>query len=171
MAGAKLDDIDRKILAELTRNARIPVAELARKVGLSKTPVALRIRQLEEKMLLLARDLEFEAAAEARDYLLRRGLNRGAEDRFEIGFAPDSRTALTGALRDKGFDDALIVATTSGDGDDDSYENSRAAARSLAQTELENTIDVPVILRKNQGEEVSVMVARDLDFSGVYRLK
>lgn len=43
--------------------------------------------------------------------------------------------------------------------------------RSLAQTELENTIDVPVILRKNQGEEVSVMVARDLDFSGVYRLK
>ncbi|HCL15337.1 MAG TPA: hypothetical protein DIC61_09080, partial [Pseudomonas sp.] len=26
-----------------------------------------RIRQLEEKMLLLARDLEFEAAAEARD--------------------------------------------------------------------------------------------------------
>ncbi|WP_349294825.1 type IV secretion system protein VirB10 (plasmid) [Thioclava sp. 'Guangxiensis'] len=69
------------------------------------------------------------------------------------------------------IDDALIVATTSGDGDDGSYENSRAAARSLAQTELENTIDVPVILRKNQGEEVSVMVARDLDFSGVYRLK
>ncbi|MDT1061074.1 Lrp/AsnC family transcriptional regulator [Paracoccus sp. CPCC 101403] len=44
----KLDAIDRKILAELTENARIPVAELARKVGLSKTPVALRIRHLEE---------------------------------------------------------------------------------------------------------------------------
>jgi len=44
----KLDALDRKILAELIRNARIPIAELARKVGLSKTPVALRIRHLEE---------------------------------------------------------------------------------------------------------------------------
>jgi Lrp/AsnC family leucine-responsive transcriptional regulator len=44
----KLDSMDRRILAELTLNARIPVAELARKVGLSKTPVALRIRHLEE---------------------------------------------------------------------------------------------------------------------------
>ena len=43
-----LDALDRKILAELTRNARIPIAELARKVGLSKTPVALRIRHLED---------------------------------------------------------------------------------------------------------------------------
>ena len=43
-----LDALDRKILAELTRNARLPIAELARRVGLSKTPVALRIRHLEE---------------------------------------------------------------------------------------------------------------------------
>ena len=44
----KLDAYDRRILAELTRNARIPVAELARKVGLSKTPITLRIKHLEE---------------------------------------------------------------------------------------------------------------------------
>ena len=43
-----LDALDRKILAELTRNARLPIAELARRVGLSKTPVALRIKHLEE---------------------------------------------------------------------------------------------------------------------------
>lgn len=53
--------------------------------------------------------LQTAPAAEARDYLGRRGLDRAAEDRFELGFAPDSRTALTQALRDKGFDDALIV--------------------------------------------------------------
>ena len=47
-----LDGIDHKILAELVANARIPIAELARKVGLSKTPVALRIRQLEERGLI-----------------------------------------------------------------------------------------------------------------------
>ncbi|CAM3643782.1 Lrp/AsnC family transcriptional regulator [Paracoccus yeei] len=44
----RLDPVDWKILEELTQNARIPVAELARKVGLSKTPVALRIRHMEE---------------------------------------------------------------------------------------------------------------------------
>lgn len=43
-----LDAMDWKILRALTENARIPVTELARKVGLSKTPVALRIRHLEE---------------------------------------------------------------------------------------------------------------------------
>ena len=47
-----LDSINRRILAELLANARIPVTELARKVGLSKTPVALRIRQLEEAGLI-----------------------------------------------------------------------------------------------------------------------
>ena len=48
----ELDPINRKILAELVANARIPVSELARKVGLSKTPVGLRIRQLEEMGLI-----------------------------------------------------------------------------------------------------------------------
>ncbi len=53
--------------------------------------------------------LQTGAAVGARDYLARRGLDRAAEDRFEIGFAPDLRTALTQALRDKGFDEAMIV--------------------------------------------------------------
>ncbi|WP_442900719.1 Lrp/AsnC family transcriptional regulator [Falsirhodobacter sp. 20TX0035] len=48
----KLDATDRKILAEFAANARIPIAELARKVGLSKTPVALRVRQMEEAGLI-----------------------------------------------------------------------------------------------------------------------
>lgn len=47
-----LDSLDRKILAELSANARIPIAELARRVGLSKTPVALRMRQMEERGLI-----------------------------------------------------------------------------------------------------------------------
>jgi Lrp/AsnC family leucine-responsive transcriptional regulator len=49
---AKLDSFDRKILAELTRNARIPITELAKAVGLSKTPVAHRIKALEEAGLI-----------------------------------------------------------------------------------------------------------------------
>jgi Lrp/AsnC family leucine-responsive transcriptional regulator len=41
-----LDAFDRKILEELTENGRIPVAELAEKVGLSKTPCQNRFKRL-----------------------------------------------------------------------------------------------------------------------------
>lgn len=44
----KLDAINQRILEELVANARIPITELAKAVGLSKTPVAARIKQLEE---------------------------------------------------------------------------------------------------------------------------
>lgn len=47
-----LNSIDRRILDILTEDARIPVSELARRVGLSKTPVAARIRQMEAMGLI-----------------------------------------------------------------------------------------------------------------------
>jgi Lrp/AsnC family leucine-responsive transcriptional regulator len=47
-----IDPIDRKILAALTENARLPIVELARRVGLSKTPVAARMRALEERGII-----------------------------------------------------------------------------------------------------------------------
>jgi len=43
-----IDRIDRRILAELVSNARISMVELAERVGLSKTPVQLRVRNLEQ---------------------------------------------------------------------------------------------------------------------------
>jgi len=42
-----LDVIDRKILSALQRDGRITMTDLARQVGLSKTPVAARVRALE----------------------------------------------------------------------------------------------------------------------------
>ncbi len=47
-----LDRIDRRILAELQRNARISNLELADKVGLSASPCLRRVRQLEEAGLI-----------------------------------------------------------------------------------------------------------------------
>lgn len=44
----KLDKIDRKILQEMQRNGAITNLELAEKVGLSATPCARRVRQLEQ---------------------------------------------------------------------------------------------------------------------------
>ena len=48
MAGAKLDDIDRKILAELQADGRMTNVELARRVGISAPPCLRRVRTLEE---------------------------------------------------------------------------------------------------------------------------
>jgi len=43
----QLDRIDRNILAALSRDGRLSMADLAGKVGLSKTPVQARVRRLE----------------------------------------------------------------------------------------------------------------------------
>lgn len=47
-APAKLDRIDARLLAELQRDGRQSVVQLSDEVGLSGTPCARRIRQLEE---------------------------------------------------------------------------------------------------------------------------
>ncbi|SNY90476.1 transcriptional regulator, AsnC family [Cohaesibacter sp. ES.047] len=44
-----LDNLDRKILDVLADQGRITVTDLARHVGLSKTPCQIRMRRLEEK--------------------------------------------------------------------------------------------------------------------------
>lgn len=43
-----LDRIDRKILTILSADGRIPVTELARKVGLSKSPCQVRLKRLQD---------------------------------------------------------------------------------------------------------------------------
>ena len=43
-----LDQVDERLLEELSADARLSVTELARRVGLSKTPVQVRLKRLEE---------------------------------------------------------------------------------------------------------------------------
>lgn len=50
-----LDLIDRKIVAELMRDATLPVAQIADKVGLSQTPCWKRIQKLEASGILTGR--------------------------------------------------------------------------------------------------------------------
>lgn len=45
------------------------------------------------------------------------------------------------------------------------------SGQSAATEALRNTINIPPTLRKNQGDVVAVMAARDLDFSDVYALR
>ena len=95
------------------------------------------------------------------------GLGRAG---FEGDIDTQFWTRFGGTMLLSVIDDALaaLVANSS---NADTIENTTNGASNLAQTELQSTINVPIVLRKNQGAEVAVMVARDLDFSAVYRLK
>lgn len=50
-----MDETDRRILACLQEDATMPVAEIARRVGLSATPCWRRIQKLEEAKVIRAR--------------------------------------------------------------------------------------------------------------------
>lgn len=52
MTARSLDDIDRRILAELQRDGRLSNVELAARVGLSASPCLARVRRLEREGIL-----------------------------------------------------------------------------------------------------------------------
>lgn len=49
----QLDRFDLRIIAELSRDGRLPVTELARRVGLSKTPCQVRMKRLQAEGYIL----------------------------------------------------------------------------------------------------------------------
>jgi len=49
--------------------------------------------------------------------------------------------------------------------------NTSGSAQDMAAEALKNSINIPPTLYKNQGERITVFVARDLDFRGVYDLQ
>lgn len=51
------------------------------------------------------------------------------------------------------------------------FDNTGNAAKDAVTTVLENTINIPPTLYRNQGGRVGIYVARDLDFSTVYALR
>lgn len=59
----RLDEMDRKILAELQRDAAQSLDEIARKVGSSKTPVWNRVRRMKEAGVILRQTALLDAEA------------------------------------------------------------------------------------------------------------
>ncbi|HUY94436.1 MAG TPA: Lrp/AsnC family transcriptional regulator [Terracidiphilus sp.] len=60
---ALMDSYGRKLLAELQANARLSVAELGRRIGLSPTATAERMRQMEEAGILRGYTVEIDREA------------------------------------------------------------------------------------------------------------
>jgi len=64
-----LDDFDRRILEAVSREGRISLAELAARVGLSKSPVQARLRRLEAKGAIRGYRAVLDPAVMGRDHV------------------------------------------------------------------------------------------------------
>ncbi len=51
------------------------------------------------------------------------------------------------------------------------FSNTAGTTKDIGAIALENSINIPPTLRKNQGDSVAIVVGRDLDFRGVYALE
>jgi DNA primase len=98
------------------------VEQLAREAGMpmpARDPQAAQkadrrsqlVEVMEEAVKWFRLQLKTSAGATAREYLAKRKFAPDAQDRWEIGFAPDNRQALFHALTQKGFAADLIVAS------------------------------------------------------------
>ena len=84
-AKLQLDKIDKRILTELQRNARISNQELADKVGLSPSPCLRRVKNLEEAGLIKGYVTELDASKLGLKLMaiVQVAMDRHTPDRFE----------------------------------------------------------------------------------------
>lgn len=98
------------------------VEVLAREAGLqmpARDPRAAQVADrrsqlaevMEEAVKWFRLQLRTSAAGDARAYLAKRGLSEAAQERWEIGFAPDGWHGLQLAMKQKGISDDLLVGS------------------------------------------------------------
>lgn len=75
-----------------------------------------------------------------------------------LGIIPDIANAATDSAGKK-------------DRNTDYTENSRQAFADMAKTAFENSVNIPPTIYKNQGEIITLVTGRDIDFSKIYRLQ
>jgi|WetSurMetagenome_2_1015567.scaffolds.fasta_scaffold01805_2 type IV secretion system protein VirB10 len=64
-----------------------------------------------------------------------------------------------------------MASKSSGGGSSVVYSTSSGNAQSMAAEALRNTINIPPTLYKNQGDRISIFVARDLSFESIYEIR
>lgn len=98
-------------------------------------------------------------ASPAADALGRSGFDGTVDGHFWDRFG--------GALVLSIVDDGVYAAL----GQTDGGSSTARLPSDAASVALQGSVDIPPTLRQDQGAEVSIFVAQDLDFSGVYRLR
>ena len=95
----------------LAREAGMPMPERDARAAQVADRRTQLIAVMDEAVKWFRLQLKTSAAAEARAYLVKRGLSEAAQDRWDIGFAPDGWHGLQLAMKQKGISDDLLVAS------------------------------------------------------------
>jgi type IV secretion system protein VirB10 len=70
-----------------------------------------------------------------------------------------------------GLQTGSALAANSGSGGGTFFNSFQSNGTNVSDTALQATINIPPTLEKNQGDNVAIFVAKDLDFSDVYNLR
>ncbi len=95
----------------LAREAGMPMPERDARAAQVADRRTQLIAVMDEAVKWFRLQLKTSAAAEARAYLVKRGLSEAAQYRWDIGFAPDGWHGLQLAMKQKGISDDLLVAS------------------------------------------------------------
>ena len=108
------------------------------------------------------------------DELGRSGLPGTVDNHFWDRFGG----ALMLTLVQGGLNAATVLAAGNGNSNSTSQQaalgfvySAQSNGQAVANTALQNSINIPPTLTKNQGDTVGLIVAHDLDFSNVYKLQ
>ncbi len=109
-------------------------------------------------------NVAIQLASPAADPLGRAGVSGAVNNHFLERFgAAIMMTIIGGSMQ--------VAANAAQNSAGNTYlEYMNSSTNQIANTTLQHTIDIPPTLTKHQGENVSIFVARDLNFSKVYKL-
>jgi type IV secretion system protein VirB10 len=95
----------------------------------------------------------------------------GLDGEVDSHFFERFRGAMLLAFLDTGLQAAATVASNAlNDGSGVTFNQFQSGGQRVTSQALESDINIPSTLRRHQAEPMTVFVARNLDFSDVYRL-
>ena len=105
-------------------------------------------------------------ASPGADELGRAGVPGAVDDHFWQRFG----SAIMLSVIQGGLQAGTALASNSSGGNGTYFNSFQSNGQQLATAALQSGLDISPTLEKNQGDNVSIFVARDLDFSSVYNL-
>ena len=108
-----------------------------------------------------------ELSSPGTDELGRSGLPGGVNNHWWERFG----SAILLSVIQGGLQTGTALAANAGSGGGTFFNSFQSNGTNVSDTALQATINIPPTLEKNQGDNVAIFVARDLDFSDIYNLR
>jgi type IV secretion system protein VirB10 len=95
----------------------------------------------------------------------------GMDGRVHSHFWQRFGGALMLSVVDGALQAGTALASNAGGGDSKSFNSFQSNGKQISQDGLQGQVNIPPTLEKNQGANVTLFVARDIDFSSIYNLR